>query len=110
MNDVKLILANGEEVEVAGFSVPLAVVLNCKSNEDAVAVWQKLTPENLENVSVTQNGETVASFQYVTLTNAQFVLNDDGNVTAHFYMRGENAVKTDDEYVLAAKILLGEEE
>lgn len=110
MNDVKLVLANGEEVEVAGFSVPLAVVLNCKSNEDAVTVWQKLTPENLENVSVTQNGETVASFQYVTLTNAQFVLNDDGNVTAHFYMRGENAVKTDDEYVLAAKILLGEEE
>lgn len=110
MNDVKLVLANGEEIEVAGFSVPLAVVVNCKSNEDAVAVWQKLTSENLESVSITQNGETVASFQYVTLTNAQFVLNDDGNVTAHFYMRGENAAKTDDEYVLAAKILLGEEE
>lgn len=110
MNEVKMVLANGEEVEVAGFSVPLAVVLDCKSNEDAVAVWQKLTPENLENVSITQNGETVAAFQYVNLTTAQFVLNDDGRVTAHFYMRGENAVKTDDEYVLAAKILLGEEE
>lgn len=110
MNVIKMVLTNGDELEVAGFSLPLSVVADCSSEDDAIALWQKLKAENLETVSFTNNGEQIAAFSNVNLENVQFVLNNNGTVTAHFYMRGENAVSSETEYVTAAKILLGEEE
>ncbi len=112
MNDLKMTLANDEEIVIDSFSLPLHVVINCQSKTAALAIWQKLTPQNLETVIFTENGERTAEFANVAITSVQFVMNEDNsNITLHFYMFGENRSASDeDDYVTAAKILLGEEE
>lgn len=112
MNYLKMILANGEEIAIDSFSLPLHIVADRASKADALDVWQKLTPEALEDVTIFENGEKTAEFANVELTSAQFVMYEESdNVTVHFYMSGENRSSNhEDEYVTAAKILLGEEE
>lgn len=111
MNDLKMILANGEEAAISSFGLPLHIVADCPTREAAASGWEKLTPENLEDLKITENGEVIAQFANVVLGSAQFVTNDNGSVTAHFYMSGENrSAAENNEYVIAAKILLGEEE
>lgn len=112
MNDLKMTLANGEEVAIDSFSLPLHVVVNCTSKAAALAVWQKLTPENLEDITFFENGEKTAEFANAGITSVQFAMAEGSNdVTAHFFMFGENrSSAVDAEYVTAAKILLGEEE
>lgn len=112
MNYLKMILANGEEIAIDSFSLPLHVVVKCTSKTAALAIWSKLTSENLEDVTFTENGERTAEFANVAITSVQFAMTEDSNdVTAHFFMFGENRSNSEeDEYVTAAKILLGEEE
>ena len=112
MNDLKMTLANGEEVAIDSFALPLHVIVNSASKTAALAVWQKLTPANLETVTFFENEEQTAEFANVKITSVQFVMNEDSNViTSHYFMCGENRSNSDeDDYVTAAKILLGEEE
>lgn len=110
MNDLKMTLTGGEEVAISSFGVPLHIVADCPTREAATSAWEKLTPENLEDLKITDNGDVIAEFVNVKLVSAQFVSNENGSVTAHFYMDGENrSAAADNEYVIAAKILLGEE-
>lgn len=105
MDEIRVILADGSAFTIAEFSLPLHVVVT-GTQEELVALWNTLTPENLKTVSVTVGGEVVLTCTDVVLDGAQFV-GSSGTITVHFYMHGEGFA--DNEYVQAAKILLGEE-
>lgn len=85
---MKLVLANSQEIPIAAFSMPLAVMVECPTVEDACDLWQDFTPEALASFSI-QDGDAV--LQVVVdgvLVNAQMVMNNDGSVNAHFYFDG----------------------
>jgi len=111
MNEIKMRLANDEEIAIDAFNLPLHVLVDCPSKAEGLAIWAKLTPENLETVTILEGDQTTATFANVTLVTAQFQVYDAGGVTAHFFMTGENrSSASENDYVRAAKILLGEEE
>lgn len=105
MDEIRVILADGSAFTIAEFSLPLHIVVT-GTQEELVALWNTLTPENLKTVSVTVGGVTALTSTEVVLDGAQFV-GSSGTITAHFYMHGDGFA--DNEYVQAAKILLGEE-
>ena len=107
-------LANGEQIGIDGFGTPLYVVATFASKADALAAWEKLTPEALEEITIseTDSGSIVAVFRDVILDAVTF--NGAGEfVTAQFHMHGEavgDSTVDDADYIEAAKILLGEVE
>lgn len=109
MNGLKMILNNSTEITLSEVNFPLHIVVVRDTKEEVLALWDELTPENLETVEFQENGETLFTFLNCSVTGEQIVINADGTVTGHYYMNGERQSDTDSEYETAAKILLGEE-
>lgn len=110
MENLKMVLQDGTEISISEFALPIHVVVQCADKEDALAKWESMTQENLASVQIQQNDDVLFAFQYAGVTDVQYVLNANGSITAHFYMDGERAPLPDEEYIEAAKILLGEAE
>lgn len=107
-------LANGERIGIDGFGIPLYAVATYASKADALAAWDKMTPEALAEVAIVEedSGNIVASFTNVVLDAVTF--NGAGEyITVQFHMHGDAAGEAsaeDADYIEAAKILLGEVE
>lgn len=110
MKDLKMILTDGTEVGLEEFTLPMHIIAACTSKEEVLALWDRLTPENLTEVKIKEDGETLFTFLNAGVTGQQSVLNPDNTITAHFYLDGERAALADPEYETAARILLGEVE
>ena len=110
---LKLILNDNTEMELAdgGFMSQFVILFNSRTAFNTA--WGKLTPENLSSVIIQLDGQTIQRLQGLTLDGVQAVYNSGGTITGHFYFHGAEpvGVKTqeDEEYIQAAKILLGEE-
>lgn len=111
MDKFKVVLNDGTEIYAADVSIDPHFTVNAINKEAVMDVWNLLTPNRLVAVKLMKNEITVGTFYYVSVIGVQFVPMGDGTVAAHFYLSG-SAVRSDkdDEYVKAAKILLGEEE
>ena len=113
MENLKMILFDGTELNLDGFGLPMHAVMTCQSNDEVLEKWKLLTPMNLSRVEIKLSDEAVFTFAGGTLEGVQSVVNGDGTITTHYYMKGtrlETVSDTTAEYVTAAKILLGEEE
>lgn len=110
MKDLKMILKDGSEISLSEFTFPLHIVVVRDTKEEVLALWDKLTPDNLEEVNIQEDGETLFTFLHACVTGEQIVVNADDTLTGHYYLEGERQPGPDPEYVTAAKILLGEEE
>lgn len=113
MDELKLILYDGTELPLDAFGLPMHAVMICANEDEMLEKYKLLTPLNLSRVAVVQNGETVFAYNGGTVEGMQSIVNPDGTLTAHFYMKGvrqEVLSETSAEYITAAKILLGEEE
>lgn len=113
MDNLKMILFDGTELNLEGFGLPMHAVMTCQSNDELLEKWKLFTPMNLSRVEVQLSDEAVFTFAGGVLEGVQSVINLNGTITAHFYMKGERLETVTDttaEYVTAAKILLGEEE
>lgn len=108
MENLKMVLQDGTEISISEFALPIHVVVQCANKEDALDKWESMAQENLTSVQIQQNNDVLFAFQYAGVTDVQYVLNANGSITAHFYMDGERAPLPDEEYIEAAKILLGE--
>lgn len=111
--DLKMILLDGTELSIDAFGLPCHAVMTCESKEAMMAIWQQLTAMNLSRIEVQQDGETVFAFAGCVLDGVQNVANGDGSLTVHFYMNGTRVGivnETDQEYIQAAKIMMGEVE
>lgn len=112
MSDLKMILADKSEILIDEFTVPAHAVVVCDTDEQVVAIWKRLTEENLVSVTVKYGDKDMLGYRYAGLTGVQCVENENGTKTAHFYIDGELVFgsEEDNAYITAAKILLGEEE
>ena len=108
-------LADGELIGIDGFGTPLYTVATYASKAEALAVWEKLTPEALAEIAIVEaeSGSTVAAFKNVVLDAVVFNGDWKGLVTVQLQMHGDAVGETpaeDADYIEAAKILLGEVE
>lgn len=86
MDEIRVILADGSSFAIAELSVPLHIVVN-GTQEELIALWNTLTPDNLKSVAVTVDGVTAVTNTDVVLDGAQFI-GSSGTITGHFYMHG----------------------
>jgi len=113
MDQYKVILKDGTEVGIVEATLAPTIVVLTETKEDMMTVWGQLSHENLAEIKVCKNDVEINRFYDVVLDGTQSVVNSDGTLTNHFYMHstasGSEATE-DDEYIRAAKILLGEED
>jgi hypothetical protein len=111
--DYTVILHDGTEIPVDEATIAPSFVKRALDKPGVLDIWDKLTPENLEELRITRNNTDVGIFHDVTVEGVQVVVNPDGTYTGHYYLRAADAGNAVDEetreYVQAAKILLGEE-
>lgn len=111
MADLKMVLKDSTEISLSEFTFPLHIVVVRDTKDEILALWDKLTDEALEEVTIQEAGETLFTFLHCSVTGEQIVVNTDSTLTGHYYLDGERQSTTaDSEYETAAKILLGEEE
>lgn len=113
MSNLQMILTDGTALALDAFGLPMHAVLTCADEDDVLAKWKLLTAQNLNRVEVQQDGETVFAFAGGKLEGTQTVANGDGTICTHFYMQGvrqEVTSETTQDYITAARVLLGEEE
>lgn len=108
--ELKLILKDGTEIELAEAGLSYHYVVTCTSNSAFQKLWNKMTDENLEKIQITQDGNTIQTIVGSTLNGTQTVTNTDGTITGHFYLSGGEYTQQDAQYSEAWRILLGEEE
>ena len=91
--ELKLVLKDGTNIplEEAGYNINHCVV-NCNDRAAFQAIWNKLTPDNLSEVELTDNGNTVQTITGLTLNGTQTVENPDGTLTGHFYFGGGTVI------------------
>jgi len=108
---LSLKLKTGETVDLIDATYQ-QFVISAQDLAGFTAAWEKIATENaLDEVSIDRDGDTIQRMKNIKLDGAQAVYNPSGTITGHFYFRGD-VVATEaenDEYVRAAKILLGEE-
>lgn len=75
MDNLKMILNDGTEVDIAEFGLPLHCVALCADRDEMNALWSKLTPANLINMQIQQNDETVAAYTNVSIDGVQCIIN-----------------------------------
>ncbi len=111
MDKLRMVLANGDEIAMSEFGVPMHALVQRASNDEILNIWKKMTVENLAHVKIKTSEGTIMNFRKVQLSGVQAIDDHDGAYTAHFYMTGEQVINDDETeaYVAAAKIMLGEE-
>lgn len=106
---LQLILKDETTIDIMESGLSGHIIMQCADQEGFNAVWQKLTPEAVEEFTVVKDGTTVQSVVNATLTGTQTVTNPDGTLTCHFYLKGD-LISQSDEYATVGRILMGEEE
>lgn len=89
MNELKLVLTSGTQIVITEFSLPCHIVLPCGDKEEMQTVWAMLTNEELVDAAIMQDDNCVLKIQHATVAGTQTVSNNDGSLTAHFYLEGE---------------------
>lgn len=109
---LSLNLKTGESVELIDATFQQFVIA-VPGMEEYIGAWQKLTAESaMEDVTITKDDNVIQRMKNIVLDGTQAVYNPNGTITGHFYFRGDviSSETESEDYVTAAKILLGEEE
>lgn len=105
---MKIILANGTEVQLAQATYDGHYVVNCPNVVAYQTIWSYFTPENLSDFKLVDDNDNVVSRTfYIRLSSTQAIINPDNTITGHFYFMGGTVAPN--EYEQAGRILLGEE-
>lgn len=89
MNKLRLVLTSGTEIAISEFTFPCHIVMTCDDKEDMQTVWEMLTDAELVNAAVKQGDDCLLKIQHATVSGTQTVINNDGSLTAHFYLDAE---------------------
>ena len=94
---------------ITGIKMPGIYVL-MNSKEEVLYLWNKMTPANTSIAWIKLGDETIQVLTGLIVDGLQISYNKDDTYTVHFYFYNASFSKdVDQEYVQAAKILLGEE-
>lgn len=110
MDELKMVLKDGTEIVLSEFTLPLHAVVVRSTRAEVQAIWDDLTEENLETVTIQDNGEVLFTFNDAIVLGEQIVVNADSTVTGHYYLDGTRQEPGNSEYEEAGRILLGEVE
>ncbi|SHK33214.1 hypothetical protein [Hespellia stercorisuis] len=108
---MKMILSDGTEVQIEDSLLSGSIIVKSETKEELMETWDMLTPDKLYKVDIVQKEDVIRSMHGVCIDSVQIVINPDGTLTTHFYIRetSTGSMSKDSDYVKAAKILLGEE-
>ena len=110
---LSLQLHNGDIIPLADASYMTQFIVACETPAQFLNVWSAMTQENLQDVTILNDGTPIQRLKNLILTGTQAVYNSDNTITGHFYFYGaeaESAISDEDAaYIQAAKIMLGEE-
>lgn len=106
---LQLILKDKTAIDIAESGLSGHIVMQCADQEEFTDIWQQIDSEAVEEYTIEKNGNVVQSVINAALTGTQTVTNPDGTLTCHFYLNGD-IVSESDEYAIAGRILMGEEE
>ena len=106
---LQMILKDNTAIDIVESGLSGHIVMQCADQAEFDAVWEQLDSEAAEEYTISKNGDTVQSVIGATLSGTQTVTNPDGTLTCHFYLEGD-IVSESDEYAIAGRILMGEEE
>ena len=111
MSEVRLRLHDGTEIEVVEFALPAQATVVCADMRALLELWDKFTPEALAEVTVLWNNAQTLVLRNAGVNGVQATTNSDGTLTAHIYFCGQQEITAvgNPEYVIAAKIMMGEE-
>lgn len=104
---VQMILKDGTAIDLESMTGKSHAVLICPTAKAFQRLYNKLTPEAIEEVTITEDGEVVSRIGGLAVAGEQCMNNDDGTVTGHFYFDAGGYIP--DDYAEAGHILLGEE-
>lgn len=112
MDKLKMILSDQSEISLLEFALPMHATVSCTTEDEVMALWKRLTQENLTKLDIVFDGDIVLQYRYAGLEGVQCMINPDATITMHIYMGGEKVPMNEEEieYINAAKILLGEAE
>lgn len=84
----KLVLKNGEEIQIESGSSIANLIMVFRTKADMVAVWNLLTEENLKSIQI-KNSDNVVIGEYdnLVLENEVSTLRGDGTVITSFNFR-----------------------
>ena len=106
---LQLRLATNEEIGLSEFAHG-HLVFSCADISDWHAIEDKLREQGaVEDVTVTDNGATIAHITGTSIRGTQTVENRGGGITAHVYTEGGLYDLDSGEYAEAGRILMGEE-
>lgn len=107
MSELSLLFSDGTSLQVEQVVMPLAVIVQCQDLSTLYEVWGYfLDTEKVETVQVQVDGVTASTYNYLTVEGVQTTTNNDGSMTAHFYLSysdGDNISDTE-----ALQIIMGE--
>jgi hypothetical protein len=103
-----LVLKDKTVIDIEESGLSGHIVVRCDNSEEFNSIWEKLTPEAVEEYTIEKNGVVVQSVVNGQLTGTQTVTNYDDTLTCHFYLKGD-LVAQSDEYSEVGRILMGEE-
>lgn len=112
MEELKVMLGDGSEIQIMGFALPLSVTVNCESMAEMAEIWERLHVDaSMSKIEILRNGAVCGTYLDVETDGVRVVKNGDGALTVHFYMHDSGKqMEIENEYAQAARILLGEEE
>ncbi|MBR0411526.1 MAG: hypothetical protein IJI25_11110 [Eubacterium sp.] len=92
---LEMILKDGTTIELIEASYPKHYVMACKNAAAFKKAWNKMTEDNLSEIQIREEGETVVTLLNSHLAGTQTVNQPDGSLIGHFYMEGE--IKDDED-------------
>lgn len=105
-----LTLSDQTVIELADASYTTKFSTVCKNKEEVMYLWNKMTPANTSIAWIKLGEETIQVLTGLIVDGLQIAYNKDDTYTVHFYFYNASYSKdVDQEYIQAAKILLGEE-
>lgn len=105
-----LIFADGSTLDVSQMTFEPHFVVEVPNRDALLAVWDKMTSENLSFIEVVQTGSCIAAYTGCELTGVQAIINPDGSMLGHFYMTGLPQTHIDPDYKDAYEIVTGKKE
>lgn len=114
---MKATLANGTQIPIQSYHIPLDVIFLCPDPASMVEVWDQFAAEGaLDTLVISDDDHTLGCYYGCKISGVQSVINPDGTLTVHIYMyetgtapEPSGLTPEDEAYITAAKILLGEE-
>lgn len=84
----KLILADGSVIIAESITLEPHFVIKAADRDAFLAVWDQMTPDNLEQVEIYLDDKRIAGFTSCELQSIQTLNNYDGGLIVHFYLVG----------------------